>query len=159
MSTIDQTEGNKMDIKDIFDYQDGNLYWKTGKLAGTIKKDGRKQIRFDGKSYMSHRLIFQWHHGYLPACIDHINGDHSDNRIENLRDASLAQNQHNRKLDKTSQSKIKNVSWFPISNKWRVCVAINGKQKHLGYFEDIELAELVAVEARDKYHGKFARHE
>jgi hypothetical protein len=30
--------------------------------------------------------------------------------------------------------------------------------KYLGIYEDIELAELVAIEARQKYHGEFARN-
>ena len=33
-----------------------------------------------------------------------------------------------------------------------------GKKKHLGYFHVLELAELVAIEARDKYHKEFANH-
>jgi hypothetical protein len=39
-----------------------------------------------------------------------------------------------------------------------VRVKVNKKQKHIGVFEDIELADLVAQEARNKFHGAFARH-
>jgi hypothetical protein len=35
---------------------------------------------------------------------------------------------------------------------------MNSKTKHLGYFEDLELADLVSTEARDLYHGKYATH-
>jgi hypothetical protein len=35
---------------------------------------------------------------------------------------------------------------------------VNKKRKYIGSFEDVELADLVAQEARDKYHGRFARH-
>ena len=42
---------------------------------------------------------------------------------------------------------------------FKVGLAVNNKFKHIGYFNNIELAELVAIEARDKYHGAFACHK
>jgi hypothetical protein len=39
-----------------------------------------------------------------------------------------------------------------------VHIRINRKKKNLGYYADIELAELIAIEAREKYHGTFANH-
>jgi len=44
------------------------------------------------------------------------------------------------------------------SIKWFVYVDVNKKRNNIGYFEDIELAELVAIEAREKYHGAYANH-
>jgi hypothetical protein len=40
-----------------------------------------------------------------------------------------------------------------------VQINIDKVKTHLGYFKDKELAELVAIEARDKYHKEFARHK
>ena len=97
--------------------------------------------------------------GYLPKFIDHIDCNPSNNKIENLREATFSQNQHNTKKRITNTSGVKNVHWYKPLKKWMVYIMINKKRKHLGYFNNIELAELVAQEARNKYHGKYARHK
>jgi hypothetical protein len=98
------------------------------------------------------------HHGYLPYHVDHINGIKNDNRIENLRPASKAENSYNSKLKKNNTSGIKSVRWNKINKVWMVTLGVNGKAKYFGSFKDIELAELVAIEARNKYHGQFANY-
>jgi hypothetical protein len=55
-------------------------------------------------------------------------------------------------------SGIKGVCWHKSTNRWYVQLQVNKKMKYLGIYEDIELAELVAIEARAKYHGEFARN-
>jgi hypothetical protein len=152
-------------VKQLFEYRDGNLYWKVnagkikvGAKAGTPNQNGYFQTRINGKRYLNHRLIFLMHHGHLPKYLDHINGNPSNNKIENLRAATLTENQHNRKLGKDNTSGYKGVSWFKAKNKWRVRIEVNKVSKFFGYFDDLELAELVAQEARNKYHGEFANH-
>ena len=112
----------------------------------------------DGKYYKNHRLIFLWNYGFLPKYIDHINGNPADNRIENLRAASLSQNQFNRKKSSTSTTGCKNVFFNKKDKKWVVKIRVNGTRKHLGTFSNLELADLVATEARDLYHKEFANH-
>jgi hypothetical protein len=153
-------------VKQLFEYRDGELYWKNspansvkiGAKAGTLNHTCYYQIKIKDKKYLNHRLIFLMHNGYLPECLDHIDGNRVNNRIENLRPATLTENQHNRKLNKNNTSGVKGVSWRKLANKWAVKIVVNNKQKHLGYFDDLELADLVAQEARDKYHGAFANH-
>lgn len=58
---------------------------------------------------------------------------------------------------KPNNTGIKNVSWEAAKQKFRVALQVNKVRKFFGYFDDLELAELVAVEARAKYHGAFAR--
>jgi hypothetical protein len=41
---------------------------------------------------------------------------------------------------------------------YQVKINVNKNTKSLGTFKDLELAELVAMEARNKYHGNFANH-
>ena len=53
------------------------------------------------------------------------------------------------------QSPTKNAEW---KRNWVVSIMVAGKRKYIGSFEDLELADLVATEARDKFHGQFARH-
>lgn len=151
-------------LNSIFEYKDGDLYWKVdrgsnklkGKKAGVYTKNGYCKIGIDGIRYFAHRLIFMMNYGYLPQEIDHING--LSNRIENLRPASHAENMKNCKIPKDNTSGFKNIGWHKASKKWRVSINAKNKNIHIGLFKDLELAELVAQEARDKYHGKFARH-
>ncbi len=153
-------------VKQLFEYRDGELYWKVkysqrvkiGAKAGALDGDEYFRISINGKRYLNHRLIFLMHHGYLPEYLDHIDGNPSNNKIENLRAATLTQNQHNRKLGKDNTSGVKGVCWHKIKKKWQVQLRINNKVKHFGYFKNLELADLVAQEARNKYHGAFANH-
>jgi len=150
-------------VKSLFDYENGFLYWKinkgpikAGTKAGSLRKDNRTDISINRKLYLAHRLIFLYHHGYLPIEVDHI--DTLSNCIENLRPATHSQNGKNRKTPKNNTSGVKGVSWHKRSKKWVVSIGVNWKRKALGYFDDLDLAELVSIEARNKYHGEFANH-
>jgi hypothetical protein len=149
-----------------FDYKDGNLYWKEtkgraieGKKAGSYAPSGYFNIQINRVKYRLHRMIFMWHHGFLPKEVDHINGNKLDNRIENLRASTKSQNMRNSKIRKNNKSGFKNVLWRTQEKKWQVQLRAFGKTKHIGYFDDLELAGLVATMAREKYHGEFARHQ
>jgi len=104
-----------------------------------------------------HRLIFLLEYGYLPPEVDHINGDRQDNRIENLRPATRSENQCNRPALASNTSGYPGVSWHKKSKAWCVRVMKNGKTVVQQYFKDLELAGLVAIEARAKYHGVYAK--
>ena len=153
-------------LHEIFDYKDGQLIWKVNKggkakvgtIAGNRINFQYIQVVVDRKTYYLHRLIFIYHHGHCPVILDHVDGDQANNRIENLREATSSQNQMNARINKNNSTGMKNVQWNLEANKYRVELAVNGKNKFIGYYNDPELAELVAIEARDKYHGRFARH-
>lgn len=147
-------------LKQLFDYQNGNLVRKsTGKTAlCNIGKHRYKRITINGKTYSLHRIIYLWNHGYLPKIIDHIDGNKENNCIENLREATQQQNCVNRKHHSNSKSPYKNVYWNKTAKKWAVVMSIKHKRNYFGVFEDLELADLVAQEARNKYHGQFARN-
>jgi len=57
--------------------------------------------------WMVHKLIYLWHHGFVPEQLDHINRDTTDNRIENLRPADTANNAQNRRLFANNKSGCK----------------------------------------------------
>ena len=157
-------------LKELFDYKDGKLVWKVqkakrikiGSVAGWANRDLHGQqymnVELDGKSYKVHRLVFLYHNGYMPKRVDHIDGDRFNNKIENLRDVTASQNALNSKFRRSNTSGSKNVFLEQRSNKWRVQLRINGKSHSFGAYDDLELADLVATEARDKYHGAYARH-
>lgn len=154
-------------LLDRFEYRDGHLYWKqinpkfkrrkVGDRVGSMHKTGYWCTNYNGTTVKIHRIIFLMHHGFLPEEVDHINGDRADNRIENLRAANRSENQCNRPSLANNTSGYPGVSWHKKSKAWTVRVMKNGKQNLIGYFKDLELAGLVAVEARAKYHGQFAR--
>lgn len=151
----------------VFEYKDGQLFWRAptnpkrtpvGSLAGTVSKRGYIHVQYQRKIYKAHRIVYLMFTGQYCDLIDHINGVLTDNRIENLRPATVAQNQRNAAIRKDNSSGVKNVSWHKRVNKWGVQLSINSVVKHFGYYDDIELAELVAMEARNKYHKEFANH-
>jgi hypothetical protein len=151
----------------LFEYRDGALYWKIkpcrrdpiGTKAGHFDLvRGYTSINYQRKRYYLHRIIFLMQHGFLPAEIDHIDGNKTNNKIENLRACSHSENGFNKAAQSNSKSGVKNVSWSKIRNKWIVFIKSNNKQKNIGGFDDLELAELVAIMAREKYHGAYANH-
>jgi hypothetical protein len=148
-------------ISALFSYRDGDLYWSDlanqkvrGKLAGSVNEKGYRKIEVNGKKYGAHQIVFALHHGYIPDCLDHINGIKDDNRIENLRPATKSQNGYNR----AGFSDSKNVTYRKDSKSWRGMMQVDGKCRSFGSYKDKELAELVAHEARIKHHGEFANH-
>jgi hypothetical protein len=155
-------------LQSILDYnkETGDFTWKVakgrnsrvGKIAGSSHNGGYKTIRIDKKLYLEHRLAWLYVYGEFPKQdIDHKNGVRTDNRLDNLRACTRSQNLCNKINKVNSKSKISNVHWNKQNNKWIVNIYYQGKQKRIGTFEDIELAELVAIEARLTYHGEFAK--
>jgi hypothetical protein len=149
----------------FLEYKDGILYWKSmpykrneliGTEAGTLDRD-RRQITINKKHYKTHRLVYLMFHGYMPEEVDHIDNNPLNNRIENLRPASRSEQCCNTKLRKDSTSGIKGVTWDKVRNKWIVSINKDKKTVFRGRFDNIELAQLVAIEARDKFHGDFAK--
>jgi hypothetical protein len=156
-------------LRELLEYVDGELYWKVrlsnrdciGKKAGSLQRDGYIRIQIRGIKYPNHRLIYLWHYGELPEFLDHINQDKTDNRIENLRPATTSQNGMNKKKQKTEAvkaSKWKGVSWQKRDNRWQAYISINGKQKHLGYFTDEDVAASAYNLAAYENFGEFASY-
>jgi hypothetical protein len=149
----------------LFEYKDGTLYRKVskgavkaGKKVGTPQTDGCLTVSIDKKCYLVHRIIFMMHNGYFPEMVDHIDGNRTNNKIENLREATHAQNAWNSKPRADSNIGIKNITYNKKFNQYTVRIQVNQERKYIGAFKDLELAALVAMEARNKYHGKFANH-
>lgn len=148
----------------LFEYREGKLYWRVdrsrsvraGDLAG-CRTTRYVQIRLDNRTYYEHQIVFLMHHGYIPEEIDHIDINRHNNNIENLRAATRVQNSLNMPRRSNNKSGHKNVCWHKAAQKWQVSIKANGERMHFGLFEDLELAALMASEARDKYHGIFAR--
>jgi len=156
----------QQEVLNLFDYVDGALYWKNttcprlknGERAGFVNETGYHKIKIKSKHYGEHQIVFLMFNGYLPKVLDHVNFIRNDNRIENLREVTTQENCINRSMYKNNKSGYKGVCYDKSKNKWVVTIQLNKKKKHIGYFEDVELADLVSQEAISKYHGKFANY-
>ena len=152
---------------ELFEYRDGALFYRqrpsqntlAGNRAGYVDNNGYRKLSIENKRYQEHRIIFLMHHGYLPDTIDHIDGNPSNNLIENLREVTQQQNCYNSAIQKRNTSGFRGVSWSKTYSKWQSYVNFNKKRKFLGYFEDLEFAAFVADEARRLYHGSFYKHQ
>jgi len=151
---------------ELFAYADGKLIRKVsagsskaGSVVNYKEPNGYLRVRVDNQRYTVHQVVFCMQHGYIPKMLDHINGIKDDNRIENLRIANPSQNGYNKPLGKMCKSGVKNVKWESNMKKWQVRLKINKIPKIVGYFDNLELAELVAIEARNKFHGEYANHQ
>jgi hypothetical protein len=130
-----------------------------GKPSLCKDKDGYHVVGIDNKNYRTHRVIWLYVYGEFPeGYLDHINRIRTDNRIENLREADYSKNGYNTKTPKANTTGVKNVQWIKHMNKYQVRLRANNQNLVIGHFADLELAELVAIEARNKYHGTFANH-
>jgi len=152
-------------LKGLVYYNGGKLYWKISKQRinkdseiGYIDSKGYRNVVIEGKNYKTHRLVFLYHYGYLPEYVDHIDGNPCNNNIENLRECTKQQNNWNRKKNIKSSSNIKGVSWYKPYNKWRAQIWMDGKKKHLGYFDNIKDAENKLVEIRNELHCEFSNN-
>lgn len=125
-----------------------------GSIAGSVTKEGYLAIAIDGSKYLSHRLAFLTNYGSLPVYeIDHINGDKSDNRIINLREATNSLNQQNKiKARKDNKTSLIGVGFHSASNKYRARITLNRKQIHLGLFDNEQEAFQAYVLAKRNLH-------
>lgn len=156
---------NKDLLRELFEYSNGQLYNKKhrsskaqkGKIAGTLANTGYYTTYVKSVRFSVHRLIFMFHHGYLPKYVDHINGIKTDNRIENLRPATASENSCNRKG--ASSSKVKGVYWSKYHKLWSVTCWKNKKRYFIGRFKNLEDAKKAVINARNQLHKEFAKHE
>lgn len=87
---------------------------------------------------------------------DHIDHNTLDNQRENLRVCTGQQNHRNRKSHLNSSSNFKGIFWVKGMKKWRSSIGINGKSKHLGYWNIEEVAALAYDMVAIREFGDFA---
>jgi len=168
-----------MILNNWVDYNDGVLVWKQrpishfadngaaatwnaiypGKVAGSVRSDGYRLLGFNNQRTLEHRVIWELFNGSIPdgMQVDHIDGDRSNNRIENLRVATIEQNRRNRKVNNDNSTGYKGVGWRSSHSKWRARIAYNKRTIHLGYFDTPEDAHRAYCEASKRLHGNFSR--
>lgn len=164
-------------LRECFDYADGSLVWRvrpldhfdsahqqrifnarqSGSVAGTIERGGYVRINLAGYwRIAAHRIIYAMHHGHWPVEVDHIDGDPSNNRIENLRAATHAQNLRNMRTPSSNTSGVKGVSFHKDTGKWSAWIRDSGAMRHLGTFANIHDATAVRKSAERELYGDFS---
>jgi hypothetical protein len=148
-------------VKEALQYspETGVFKWKiqtsvrisVGDDAGTKTRTGYIHIKLDGYIYAAHRLIWMYMYGFFPKNIDHIDHDRSNNRLPNLRDVTHIENMSNQKIRSTNTSGIMGVRWDENRNKWHTRIRAQGKNFHLGRFQDFFLACCARKSAELKY--------
>ena len=155
-------------LKEVLEYSPFlGLFWrikatsksvKVGNVAGSRRRNGYVEMSIDGRRYYAHRLAFLYMTGSFPKNqVDHIDGDPSNNRWKNLREATGSENMCNRhKIQSNNKSGVTGVNWIARTGKWRSMICINGKQTHLGYFIDKKDAINARRKAEIDYYGEFS---
>ena len=134
------------------------LFTRNGRPVGSMRPDGYLRIYFQGKSRRAHRLAWLLHYGYLPDLpIDHKNGILTDNRIENLRIATVRENSRNRSISSRNKSGFKGVVYHRAGRGWVAYITVKRKKKYLGFYKDPESAHAAYAKAAADIFGEFAR--
>lgn len=130
--------------------------WNTkhaGRPALDCISEGYKVGNMLGRRVLAHRAAWAIYYGKWPADqIDHINGDGTDNRIANLREATNAENQQNLSMRQDNRSGFLGVSWHSAGGKWRASIRSKGQIYHLGLFEHIFDAAAAYRLAKKRLH-------
>jgi len=148
-----------------YEPETGLLFWTDaaskavkGKQAGTLNR-GYIVVIYKSKFFKAHRLAWLLTYGEWPRQgLDHIDGNKSNNRICNLREADETVNQQNRdKARVDSQSGLIGAS--PYRRRWKSQIRVNGELKYLGVFDTAEMAHQVYMQAKKQFHAGWARKE
>jgi hypothetical protein len=163
----------------VYDPKTGGLTWKTrpASLFTSVRAANAWNARYSGrpafatngptgyktghifqKTYLAHRVVWALVTNSWPANeIDHINGVRSDNRLENLRDVPVSEQQRNVRQRRDNTTGAKGVDFKPQINRWRARINHSGRRITLGLFSS--LAEAVAVrKAAEREYGYHRNH-
>jgi hypothetical protein len=159
------------DVRALFDYDDerGLLIWKSrprehfttdrqyaywntryvGQPAGCVKA-GRRHVAVFKRQYLAYRLVWLWTYGEWPdEYVDHIDGNSANDRIENLRSVSHAENCRNVKHKRRSLDLPMGV--YRHREKYTARLNANGKNQYLGLFETVGEAHAARLAALSVY--------
>jgi len=149
-----------------YDPKTGIFIWKNpskympkqkGCIAGRLDSGGYRQIAINNRRYAAARLAWFYVHGeWPPELVDHINCDRDDNRIDNLRKCSPANNAKNRKRRCDNSTGFKGVT-RDYKNSFRATIQSDGEEIHLGMFDTAEQAHAAYVTASLRLHKEYGR--
>lgn len=145
--------------------ESGEFFWlqdkaraTKGSPAGCPDDLGYLKIQFNGKKIKGHRLAYILMGEEVPDVVDHIDGDPSNNKWDNLRGCTTAENQWNSKLSKINTSGFKGVSYFKPRGTWIARLTVDKKRTTIGYYKTPEEANEALIKYREEQHGSFCNH-
>lgn len=121
-----------------------------GKCAGGRTGGGYLCLRFARRTVRAHGYALFLHLGRWPVIVDHINGDPSDNRILNLREADESINRRNQRLRSDNTSGHPGIVYHSASRRWVAQICVRGRRKHLGTFHTKEAAVAARMKAQQE---------
>lgn len=150
-------------LKSILRYDSltGAFYWKctkgsratVGGRAGTINNHYAR-VCIDKQFYYLHRLALE----FSGVCteglfIDHIDGNKTNNKLENLRLCTKPQNAQNiKKASVDSKSGVLGVWYEERRDKWASQIKYGTTRKWIGYFSTLEEAGEAYAKAKREHH-------
>lgn len=126
-----------------------------GKRAGTKGANGYRMVSVSQTRLLEHRVIYALTTGEWPECVDHANGDVTDNRLGNLRAGSKSDNTCNQRLRADSRTGFKGVS-IHHTGKYAARIYKDNRRYYLGVFDTKETAFAAYTAAAKKLHGEFS---
>jgi len=153
------------------EFSDGRKRFYKGKIIkGSLNEDGYRQttLRGDdiGRSFMFSQIIAVAFLGHEPngheLVVDHINGDKSDNRVENLRIVTQRDNSSTcfRSNEESFSSGCVGVDWNENASKWRALIYHDGVQTHLGCYDtEIEASNAYQLALSKIKDGSFNHND
>ncbi|BBT40928.1 HNH endonuclease signature motif containing protein [Pseudomonas putida] len=152
-----------------YDPETGLFFWKisttrvtAGDQAGRLNSNGYLQVWILSKRYVLHRLAFLFMEGaHPPEEVDHIDGCRTNNKWDNLRHVSGAENSRNLKRHPRNRSGTPGVRYNKKTGDWDASIQAKGKTIYLGSYSLKFDAKQARLAAEKKYgyhenHGKRA---
>ena len=130
----------------IFDKEDYELI----KDYSWYEQQGYIKTVIRGKNIALHRLVMGVLDDDDRKPVDHINRNKLDDRKENLRIVTTAQNNKNRDRWRKDGTK---VGVYKFRDKWESKIGINGECTRIGVYDTYEDAVKARIEAEEKYYG------
>jgi len=152
----------KEDLNYLFNYKDGEIYWKMtvnpraqkDSIAG-LKNCRYSRVGINGQKYLKNRIIYMMHNGYCNDKIVFLDKNPLNCKIDNLKAATNSDVVCYSKRRKDNTSGYRGVSFDKQRNKWTGGVTKDKKKKWLGYYMTKEEAHVAYREAALELHKEF----
>ncbi len=127
-------------------------------VTGHLSAQGYYRVTHHGKSYAAHRIIYVLCFGPITIndIVDHKDNNKLNNKKDNLRLVTNAENQHNSITNKNPFG-IKGLSKHPASNKWTGKISAYGQRYSFHSLDRAEVEQWL-ITKRKELHGDYSRH-